>query len=615
MPGLQPASSPTSAFFTSHDGSGDAMRPHWHSAAAGGQQPVQQQHFSTSHPALLPHLLHQAAPSLAHSGGSLLQPQHHAQPSHQQPQQAAHPASPSRHSAAPDAASLSSLPLEFNPYHPYYAQFNQLPHLSPLALSPMSALLSPPSALSQQQLLHSLAGVDPRAALPLMPLFMQGGAPGAGGAASGGGSAAGAAGASGSGRLVNPSFCKFYAAGHCTRGDQCNYAHVRPDASSALLLQQAAAASARGSFRARGRGDARQGRDGGRGRSSAGTMRGGFRDQRLQDERLLSQLLQYQQDSPLLQPKDAGQQPLQLVHGSNPLSPLSPSLLGLSPLADPSLLLSPASFSPLDFPLPYSPYLPPEYSLEPPATLGVGLSASADELSGRVYSLAKDQYGCRLLQRLLDEQRAGVLERVYAESFPHVSELMTDPFGNYLCQKLLEQCGSAQRLSVLQAVSADLVPISLNLHGTRAVQKLVETLSSAAETEALVAALSGSVVLLVKDQNGNHVVQRALHHLSPRDNQFIFDSVSRHCVAVATHKHGCCVLQRCIDYATAAQRRQLIAEICNHALELVQDAFGKSAAAATARAAAHCPPPASASHCPSLLAAVLSAMWCSTCWT
>lgn len=204
----------------------------------------------------------------------------------------------------------------------------------------------------------------------------------------------------------------------------------------------------------------------------------------------------------------------------------------------------------------------------------MALTASAEDLQGRIYSLARDQYGCRLLQRLLDDHRPGVIDVVYEESFEHVNELMTDPFGNYLCQKLIEHSNETQRLTILHRVSADLVAISLNLHGTRAVQKLVESINTPAEVEILVNSLKSSVVILIKDLNGNHVIQRALHHLSANDNQFIYNAVSRHCVSVATHKHGCCVLQRCIDYATASQRRQLVNEIIASSLELVQDPFG-----------------------------------------
>ena len=56
--------------------------------------------------------------------------------------------------------------------------------------------------------------------------------------------------------------------------------------------------------------------------------------------------------------------------------------------------------------------------------------------------------------------------------------------------------------------------------------------------------------------------------------QFIFEAVTSHCVEIATHRHGCCVLQRCIDFSTGVPQRRLIAEIAANALLLSQDPFG-----------------------------------------
>jgi hypothetical protein len=56
--------------------------------------------------------------------------------------------------------------------------------------------------------------------------------------------------------------------------------------------------------------------------------------------------------------------------------------------------------------------------------------------------------------------------------------LLADPFGNYLCQKLLEFSTDEQRSVICESVAQDLVNISLNMHGTRAVQKMIDFLSS-----------------------------------------------------------------------------------------------------------------------------------------
>ena len=66
--------------------------------------------------------------------------------------------------------------------------------------------------------------------------------------------------------------------------------------------------------------------------------------------------------------------------------------------------------------------------------------------------------------------------------------------------------------------------------------------------------LAPNVVTLIKDLNGNHVIQRGLHRMSSENKQFIYNAVSENCIEVATHRHGCCVLQRCIDFSSENQK-------------------------------------------------------------
>ncbi|EST09457.1 Pumilio RNA-binding repeat [Kalmanozyma brasiliensis GHG001] len=197
-----------------------------------------------------------------------------------------------------------------------------------------------------------------------------------------------------------------------------------------------------------------------------------------------------------------------------------------------------------------------------------------EDLQGDIFALCKDQHGCRFLQKKLEETNPAHRDMIFSETFTHFAELMTDPFGNYLCQKMLEFCTDEQRDLIVELVAPELVTISLNMHGTRAVQKMIDFLSTPRQIHAIIVALSMNVVTLIKDLNGNHVVQKCLNRLNAEDNQFIYNAVAAHCVEVATHRHGCCVLQRCIDHASEAQRVQLVAEITYNALTLVQDPFG-----------------------------------------
>jgi len=42
------------------------------------------------------------------------------------------------------------------------------------------------------------------------------------------------------------------------------------------------------------------------------------------------------------------------------------------------------------------------------------------------------------------------------------------------------------------------------------------------------------------------------------------------CIEVATHKHGCCVFQRCIDHASEQQGEQLYKELIKNTIPLSQ---------------------------------------------
>ncbi|KIV86091.1 hypothetical protein, variant [Exophiala sideris] len=193
---------------------------------------------------------------------------------------------------------------------------------------------------------------------------------------------------------------------------------------------------------------------------------------------------------------------------------------------------------------------------------------------GSLYELCKDQHGCRYLQRKLEDGNEEHIHAIFVETCPHIIELMTDPFGNYLCQKLFEHCNDEQRTTLINAAAPALTTIALNQHGTRALQKMIEFVHTPEQIDTIIKALSPRVVDLVQDLNGNHVVQKCLTRLGAERSQFIYDAVGKFCVVVGTHRHGCCVLQRCIDHAQGFQRAQLIARITHCAFDLVQDPFG-----------------------------------------
>ncbi|KAG2300253.1 hypothetical protein Bca52824_036725 [Brassica carinata] len=197
---------------------------------------------------------------------------------------------------------------------------------------------------------------------------------------------------------------------------------------------------------------------------------------------------------------------------------------------------------------------------------------------GSVSLMAKDQIGCRALQKLVDEGTFHEFEVIFRGIIVnHVIDVSMDQFGNYLVQKLIDLCDEEQRtliVSVLTSNPVDLIQICLNNYGTRVVQKLIETVKTRKQIEMVKSGLEPCCLALVKNMNGNRVIQSCLTSLGPNDNKFVLEVATKYCVEIATHRHGCCVLQCCVANTVGEQRERLVDEISRNALQLSQDSFG-----------------------------------------
>jgi Pumilio-family RNA binding repeat len=208
-----------------------------------------------------------------------------------------------------------------------------------------------------------------------------------------------------------------------------------------------------------------------------------------------------------------------------------------------------------------------------------------EALLGQIRRLSRDQVGCRLVQQALDEEGPMAATMILHEGLPFWGEAMVDPFGNYLFQKMLEKVTAEERIMLIQNVSSRLVNASLNLHGTRSVQKVVELCAQddkdgksdglqETASAVLTAALAPSAARLCIDSHGNHVIQRILLRLGTKYSMFVFDAVAASVGDVARHRHGCCVIQRCLDSPPSEPRSYLVRCIVDRSLDLMQDAYG-----------------------------------------
>ncbi|CCW62913.1 unnamed protein product [Phytomonas sp. EM1] len=200
---------------------------------------------------------------------------------------------------------------------------------------------------------------------------------------------------------------------------------------------------------------------------------------------------------------------------------------------------------------------------------------TVDGFRGKVYETAKDQHGCRFLQRWLDTNSdAEIVQMIMHEIIPHVAELMADQYANFLVQKLFDIMPDDIRYSVALKAAPKIAIIALTPHGTFSVQKMIETISTREEMEIVREALRKDVVRLIKNAHGNHVIQKVLQRFDYEDKDFIYKAVASDCASIAKNKQGCCVLQRCLEFASPSQKSDLVDHILNCCLQIARDPFG-----------------------------------------
>ncbi|CAI5758358.1 unnamed protein product [Candida verbasci] len=197
-------------------------------------------------------------------------------------------------------------------------------------------------------------------------------------------------------------------------------------------------------------------------------------------------------------------------------------------------------------------------------------NSKAEDFRGEILSLSMDQHGCRFLQREIVINDPEVLNLILGEVESNVVDLMTDPFGNYLIQKLFENITQEQRIQLVNNSKSDFIKIATSPHGTRSLQKVIECIDSKEEEELMIENLKDHVVLLSKDLNGNHIIQKCLTRL--KNNQIIFKILIENCIDISCHKHGCCVIQRCLDQEHESE--ELVKQLSENVILLSLDPFG-----------------------------------------
>ena len=90
----------------------------------------------------------------------------------------------------------------------------------------------------------------------------------------------------------------------------------------------------------------------------------------------------------------------------------------------------------------------------------------------------------------------------------------------------------------------------------------------------LIREIDSHVLQCVKDQNGNHVVQKAIERIPLQHIKFIIDAFTGQVHVLATHPYGCRVIQRMLEHCGEAAQRRILDELFAAGTALVLNEYG-----------------------------------------
>jgi len=209
----------------------------------------------------------------------------------------------------------------------------------------------------------------------------------------------------------------------------------------------------------------------------------------------------------------------------------------------------------------------------------------------KLISIIKSQAGSKSIQKKIEEKSQDFTSKIYEQIKYNLLEIINDQYGNYVIQKLVEHCDKKIISSMLRKLSYNqnlenyfynknnLYEISLNRYGTRALQKMLDNLSSSMTDEDINIILKfckGNVYSMIKDINGNHVIQSIIENIKNKDYlSVIYQEMTDNIVNILKTKSGsCCVFPIVLDNINDDDLDIMINTIIDNIDKLINDENG-----------------------------------------
>ena len=197
-----------------------------------------------------------------------------------------------------------------------------------------------------------------------------------------------------------------------------------------------------------------------------------------------------------------------------------------------------------------------------------------------IEKLTENQSGCRLLQNKI-QQNPSCSNSIYnsIKMKINLKKISIDSFGNYFIQKLLEYISDdLVRDFFNSVVCPSFMEIALNPHGSRVIQKLLSRIYIYQDLmDIFNQLLQTSMLEIFLNQCSTYIIITYITYIKYPNNQIIYSFIVQNIYYIATHKHSCCTLQKCLEEGNNIQRQEILMALAYISNQLFADQFGNYA--------------------------------------
>ncbi|KAI8819625.1 armadillo-type protein [Fimicolochytrium jonesii] len=167
-----------------------------------------------------------------------------------------------------------------------------------------------------------------------------------------------------------------------------------------------------------------------------------------------------------------------------------------------------------------------------------------DAFHGSVYALATHPYGCRVIQRIFehcaDEETLPLLEELHR----YTVNLIQDQYGNYVIQHVLERGKQVDKGLIINKVRGQVLQLSKHKFASNVVEKCV-AYGNKKDRQNLIDEViqtrpdgTSPLVLMMKDQFANYVVQKMLDVVDGTQREVLVQKIKPHLPSLKKYTYG-----------------------------------------------------------------------------